>query len=220
LLRPGPVNIGQILVLLGLNVNAPVPAEAIDPWSALTLRASSAVQTLAGLPLRIAPEDLRGAQVTMYNVNTRVTEVFFLRFDGVMPAEDEDRIKDLFRCKRTGRKRMPDRGLLQILARLGEHYPDQVFELVSAHRGRAAERTSKHYSGHAVDLRIRGVKASELRDHVWQTFSAKMNIGLGHYHRDGFIHIDHRPKEPSIGWVQTRKNSPYRYHPRWARPTS
>ena len=215
------MNIGQILVLLGLNVNAPAPVEALDPWSAInTLRASIAVRTLADSPLRIAPEDLGGADVTFYNVNTRETEEFFLRFDGVMTAEDQDRLEHLFRCKRTGRTRAPDRGLLQILARLAERYPEHVFEVVSAHRRRRSDRTSKHYSGHAVDLRIRGVKIKELRDYVWQTFSPKMNIGLGHYLREGFIHIDHRPDEPSIGWVQTRKNNPYRYHPRWARPTT
>jgi len=215
------VTLAQILALLGLNLHAPTLGDAIDPTVPVSvLSASVAVSTLADSPLRIAPEELGGAEVTFYNVNTRETEEFFLRFDGVLSAEDEARMKHLFRCKRTGRERKPDRGLVQILARLAERYPDHVFEVVSAHRARRSDRTSQHYVGHAIDLRIRGVKIREVRDYVWQTFTQTMNIGLGHYIREGFIHIDHRPDQESIAWVQTRKGRPYRYHPRWARPNS
>ena len=162
-----------------------------------------------------------GAEVTFYNVNTRETETYFFRFDGVISHEDEARLMHLFRCKRSGHERKPDQGLLQIIARIGAQYPGHVIELVSAHRAIPyAVRTSKHWSGHAMDFRIRGVSLVDVRTFLWE-MAATRPMGVGHYHKDGFLHVDDRRGEPSIGWdVRRRGRENYHYNPRWARPLS
>jgi uncharacterized protein YcbK (DUF882 family) len=211
------VTVTQLLVVLGLHLHAPAAGQTDAGWNPLaSLKASIGIRALSSAPIRVDLAEVKGAEVTFYNVNSREIERFFLPFDGAPSAEDAARLTRLFRCKRSGRQRKPDRGLVQILARLGERYPGRVFELVSAHRA-TGDRGSKHYSGHAIDFRVRGVSVVELRDYVWGTFSNTGHIGLGQYLGEGFLHIDHRPGEPSIGWVQTRRGLPYRYHPRWSR---
>jgi uncharacterized protein YcbK (DUF882 family) len=185
--------------------------------------ATAAVLALTDSPAAItaprAAESAEGSEVTFYNVNTRETETYFFRFDGVISHEDEVRLMHLFRCKRSGHQRKPDHGLIQIIARISAKYPGHTIELVSAHRAIPyAVRTSKHWSGHALDFRIRGVSIRDVRTFLWE-MSATTPMGVGHYHKDGFLHVDHRPGEPSIGWdVRRRGRENYHYNPRWARP--
>lgn len=214
----------SILVALGLQLHAPQLADVLEPAYPGTVLSVSAVLALtesatAAIPApRFDGEVGDGSEVTFYNVNTRETETFFFRFDGVISKADEARLMHLFRCKRSGHQRRPDPGLLQILAKLGQHYPGKTVELVSAHRALPwAVRTSKHWSGHAVDFRIRGVSLVEVRTFLWE-LSAAVPMGLGHYHKDGFLHVDHRPGEASIAWDVTRRGREnYRYNPRWSR---
>ncbi len=177
--------------------------------------ANLAIQSLADAPFpQISLEDLAGVEVTFFNVNTRETEEFFLRYDGVMSKTDVQRITHLFRCKRTGHELAPDPGLLQVLAKLGDRYRGHVFEVVSAHRAnRGTSRTSKHYSGHALDLRIRGVNVKQVRRFAWKLDAP---IGLGYYREQQFIHIDWRPDEGKIAWDQRHEGSTYHYHPAWS----
>jgi uncharacterized protein YcbK (DUF882 family) len=218
------VTLTSILVALGLHLNLPPLADALEPLNPTqtALTASAAVlaltDTAPAATWRSDQVASKGSEVTFYNVNTRETETFVFRFDGVVSKEDEKRLEHLFRCKRSGRQRKVDAGLVQILAKLGHQYPGKTFELVSAHRAIPyAVRSSKHWSGHAVDFRIRGVKLVEVRTFLWE-LSAAVPMGLGHYHKDGFLHVDHRPDEESIAWDVTRRGREnYRYHPRWSR---
>lgn len=217
LLPVPPVTIGSLIVYVGLRLTSLPFAHEAEPSSVTTLAASLGVATLAETPLRLEPRALEGAEVTFYNVNTRETEAFYFRNDGVISSEDEKRLEHLFRCKRTGHRRSVNRGLITILARLGAKYPGRVFELVSAHRAAPASvRSSKHYSGHAVDLRVRGVSLVDLRTFVWEEMT-DLPMGVGYYRGEGFIHVDHRPGEPSIAWDQVKPGRSYRYHPRWSR---
>jgi len=215
LLFSRPVTLTPIVILIGMRISAAATLGATDPWFPSSgTAASAAVETLADAPLRSAPDQLGGADITFYNVNTRETESFFLRFDGVLSKDDEKRMKNLFRCKRSGHKRKPDRGLVQILARLADRYQGHTFELVSAHRAAGRKvRTSKHFSGHAVDVRIAGVDIKEVRSFVWQMSEP---IGLGYYREQQFLHIDYRPVEGKIAWDQKREGSVYHYHPKWS----
>jgi len=220
------VTLTSILVALGLQLHLPQLADVVEPIETghTTIAAAAAVLALtetqsASAPRAESPTD--GAEVTFYNVNTRETETYFFRFDGVMSHEDEARLMHLFRCKRSGHERKPDQGLVQIIARIGAQYPGHVIELVSAHRAIPyAVRTSKHWSGHAMDFRIRGVSLVDVRTFLWD-MAATRPMGVGHYHKDGFLHVDDRRGEPSIGWdVRRRGRENYHYNPRWARPLS
>lgn len=210
------MGLSSILIFVGVRLSALTFGTEIEPDAIPRLAAGIGVEALSS-PVAVEADDVAGAELTFYNVNTRVTESFFLRFDGQVEPADEKRLEDLFRCKRSGHKRKVDRGLVAILARLAAKYQGHTFELVSAHRAvPASVRTSKHYSGHAVDFRVRGVKLRDVRTFLWEELT-DMPIGLGHYHREGFLHIDHRPGEPSIAWDQLKPNQSYRYHPRWSR---
>lgn len=225
LARIPAVTLTSILVALGLHLHLPTSPDALEPVTPgiSALSASAAVlaltETAANVPPHAADAAGQGSEVTFYNVNTRETETYFFRFDGVLSKADEARLKHLFRCKRSGHQRKPDPGLIQILAKLGQHYPGKTFELVSAHRALPyAVRTSKHWSGHAVDFRIRDVKLVDVRTYLWE-LSAAVPMGLGHYHKDGFLHVDFRPGEASIAWDVTRRGREnYRYNPRWSMP--
>ena len=217
-LAPGPfVTIGSLIVYVGLKLSSLTFGGTEGQPSVQQLAASLGVATLADTQLSLEPRALEGAEVTFFNVNTRETETFFFRHDGQISPQDEKRLEHLFRCKRTGHRRPVDQGLIQILARLGAKYPGHVFELVSAHRAAPASvRTSKHYSGHAVDLRVRGVSLVDLRTFVGHEMT-DLPMGVGNYRGEGFIHVDHRPGEPSIAWDQVKPGRDYRYHPRWSR---
>jgi uncharacterized protein YcbK (DUF882 family) len=214
------VTLSPIVILIGLRISAAATlGPALDPWVPSSgLAASAALQSLADIHLpdssTLSLEELTGQHVTFYNLNTRETESFFLRFDGVMSSDDEQRMTHLFRCKRTGHERKPDRGLLQILAKLADRYQGHVFEVVSAHRfNRGTSPTSKHRTGHALDVRIRGAKIKEVRSFVWKM---EAPIGLGYYREQQFLHIDSRPIEGKIAWDQRTENSAYYYHPAWS----
>jgi len=222
------VTLSSILVALGLQLHLPQLADVVEPvetgHTAMSAAAAVLGLTEGGSALQAPRADRNatdGAEVTFYNVNTRETETYFFRFDGVISHEDEARLMHLFRCKRSGHQRKPDQGLLQIIAKVGAQYPGHVIELVSAHRAIPfAVRTSKHWSGHAMDFRIRGVSLVDVRTFLWDMAGTRP-MGVGHYHKDAFLHVDSRPGEPSIGWdVRRRGRENYHYNPRWARPLS
>lgn len=213
------VTLSPIVILIGLRLStAATTGPVVDPWMPPSgLAASAALGALAGVRVpdgQVPEAGLGGHEVTFYNVNTRETESFFLRYDGAMSADDEHRITHFFRCKRTGHERKPDRGLLQVLARVADRYDGHVFEVVSAHRwNRATSPTSKHRTGHALDLRIRGANVKEVRTYIWKMDAP---IGLGYYREQQFLHVDYRPVEGKIAWDQRTENSPYYYYPAWS----
>ena len=211
------------VLLIGLRLSTAGVGPAEEPWAAEPpgLAASIAVDSLTDSPIRLSPDEQSGSDITFYNVNTRETENFFLRYDGAITHADEARMEHLFRCKRSGHMHKVDRGLLRILARLADHYQGHVFEIISAHRARPLPkvRTSKHYSGQAIDIRVRGVRTRTVRDWVWHNIIG-MPIGLGYYVRENFLHVDHRPGEARVAWEQRHKNGHYHYNPRWAALTN
>jgi uncharacterized protein YcbK (DUF882 family) len=106
-------------------------------------------------------------------------------------------------------------GLVSIVADLGAHYPGQVIEVVSGYRAPPyGAPHSKHFSGHAMDLRVRGARTAKVRDYLW---THHHHVGVGHYVRQNFIHVDYRPRDPDIAWTSRHAGAPYHYHPRWAR---
>ena len=219
------MTLSPIIILIGMRISAAATlAPVVDPWVPTSgIVASIAVQTLADAPVAMIQKDAvpmaamlverTGAPVTFFNVNTKESETFVLPYDGVLGQADKQRITHLFRCKRTGHELAPDPGLLKILARVADHYPDHILEVVSAHRhNRGTARTSKHWSAHALDLRVRGVSATNVRSFVWKM---EEPIGVGYYREQQFVHVDWRAGEEKIGWDQRTEGSAYHYWPRW-----
>jgi uncharacterized protein YcbK (DUF882 family) len=207
-----------VSLLVALQLPVPADSQAL-PKSVAGIQHVDAVTSLAG-PLAPAVVHLPsgpagGAEVQLFNVNSRESLTVFLRFDGVTDEATAEELKRFLRCKRTGRKRALKAGVLALFAQVASHYPGKTIEVVSAVRARGyGAKNSKHYTGHAIDFRVRGVPSRKVREIAW---ALDGEIGVGHYTAENFIHIDYRPGESRIGWEQKREGSPNRYHPRWAK---
>lgn len=151
--------------------------------------------------------------VSLHNSNTRESAVITMPIDGQLDPWTAEQVENLFRCKRSGKTRALDTGLLVMLADLARNYPDRVIEVVSGYRAPPYERrSSRHSQGRAIDLRVEGVPAKEVRDYLWTTNN---EVGIGYYREQQFVHLDHRD-DGDIAWTQKRAGAPYKYHPYWS----
>ncbi len=153
--------------------------------------------------------------VHVYNSNTREYATFLIDSTGHYPAEQKRSVKHLFRCRRTGRRHKMHPGVLRILADLSARYPGHTIEIVSGYRAPPyGVPRSKHFHGRAIDLRVRGVEITEVRDYLWRTHE---NVGVGYYRRQKFVHVDYRPNYKKTAWTQRRRNGKYYHRPKWSR---
>jgi uncharacterized protein YcbK (DUF882 family) len=153
--------------------------------------------------------------VPVYNVNSDETTVFRIRADGTAEEAEVERITEFFKCRRTHRRRPMDPGVLAILSDLSREYEGHTIEIVSGYRARPyGVRNSKHFIGHAIDLRVRGVKTTKVRDYLWRT---QEGVGVGYYLHQDFIHVDYRPDDKDTAWTSRHEGAPYQYMPAWAR---
>lgn len=153
--------------------------------------------------------------VHVYNSNTREYATFHIDATGHYPAEENRSVRHMFRCRRTGRRHKMHPRVLRILADLTARYPGHTIEIVSGYRAPPyGVPKSKHFHGRAIDLRVQGVKTTEVRDYLWRTYS---NVGVGHYRGQNFIHVDYRPGYKKTAWSSRRRNAKYRFHPKWSR---
>lgn len=148
--------------------------------------------------------------VMLYDVNHDESATVVIHRDGHVDDANDQEIRRLFRCRRTGKQRAMSRDLLRLIADIQARYPGKTLEFVSGYRGHREEsKTSPHRAGRALDLRVRGGRITELRDYLWRTHRS---VGVGYYPSEGFVHIDSRDKE--ITW--TEKNGVNQYNPSWA----
>ena len=150
--------------------------------------------------------------------------------DGSFDDETLAMLDELFRCTATGEVRAVNAKLYEHLSRINDRYTGKPVELVSGFR--FAERSSsRHFHASAMDVRVPGVSAYELRKFA-ETFDQGKDgpdggMGIGIYPTSGFVHIDFRaPGEPSFRWVdwsgpnrKPAKKSPARTQPA-RKPTS
>lgn len=87
----------------------------------------------------------------------------------------------------------PPTRLLELLARVSDHFGGRVIHIVSGvreARGNTRE-TSQHVAGHALDIHIDGVPNTVLRDFL-RTLD---RVGVGFYPRTSFVHFDVRDRQ-------------------------
>ena len=141
-----------------------------------------------------------------------------LPIDGRVSKETADAIAQIMQDRISGRTRRIAAGTLALLADVAARYPGHEIEVISAVRSEP-DRTrdgiphSRHWDGRAIDLQVRGVKLSEVRDTMWKSHR---HIGLGWYPEAGFIHLDYRPDVSDTAWTQPRPNTSNIYNPRWS----
>ncbi len=78
--------------------------------------------------------------------------------------------------------------LIKLLAVVSDTFGGRTIRIVSGYRLGRTPKTSRHRSGHAIDLRIAGVPVTALRDFV-KTFD---HVGVGYYPKSKFVHLDVR----------------------------
>lgn len=106
-------------------------------------------------------------------------------------------LQTLLKDRRTGRSKALDRRLVQMLARVSDHFGGRPIHVISGVRsaGGYTKETSRHTRGQAIDIRIPGVPNEALRDYCRSLGS----VGVGFYPRSRFVHLDVRD-EPGY-WV-------------------
>ena len=185
---------------------------------------AASVAVVSAPPLSSAPVEAPApapAPATVHVVLTRGPQRLELDLprDGKVSKDTADAIARIMRCRISGRTRRIAPGTLALLADVAARFPGHEIEVVSAvrdepDRTREGIKHSKHFSGHAIDLMVRGVNLSEVRDVMWKNHR---DIGVGWYPASGFIHIDYRPDVHDTAWTQSRPNADNQYNPRWAR---
>ncbi len=191
----------------------------LAPTAASASAAAAGERSMESDPFEAATDDERPAvpyvAVHLEIVNTLEVATVNLPLDGQVGPEDARRIAWLFRCRRTGRRVEMAPQVLAMLARVAAQWPDRPIQIVSGFRAPPfGAPQSKHFKGRAIDLRIRGVRTSRLRDFIWREHR---EVGVGFYARENFVHMDARPGEPDRAWSASEEGGPEEYNPRWAR---
>ncbi|MCS6799574.1 MAG: LysM peptidoglycan-binding domain-containing protein [Myxococcota bacterium] len=109
---------------------------------------------------------------------------------------------------RRGRAPRPDPRLVEMLARVSDHFGGRTILLVSGFRspGGFTRESSRHVTGRAIDFRVRGVPNEAVRDFC----RTLPDVGVGYYPRSTFVHLDVR--ERSAYWVDwSRPGEPPQY---------
>lgn len=138
------------------------------------------------------------------NLNAEVRANIY-KSDGTYDDESLAMLDELFRCTATGEVRAVNAKLYEHLSRVNDQFAGKPVELVSGFR--YAERSSsRHFHASAMDVRVPGVSAYELRKFAETLDQGKDGpdggMGIGIYPATGFVHIDFRaPGDPSFRWT-------------------
>jgi uncharacterized protein YcbK (DUF882 family) len=194
------------------GVGRAVSLSRVDAISAPLPAARAADQSIVmAAPLPAATPTV---VVSVSNLNTDETATFAFGPGGQLEAEQAPDVMQFFRCRRTGRQMPLAPGVLTLLEDVARRFPGHVIEIVSGFRAPPyGAPHSKHFQGHAIDLRVRGVKSTVVRDFVWREHK---EIGVGYYPHQNFVHVDTRPGEPDMAWTASGEDSPPKYRPSWA----
>jgi uncharacterized protein YcbK (DUF882 family) len=150
--------------------------------------------------LRAEPPPKPSGEIYLWAVNHREE----MRVNIYGPNGELDRrvlasLDQLMRCRRTGDVKPIDPRVYEQLSRLYDHFHKRI-HVISGYRNQA-RKTSKHYTGYAVDFVIEGVPNEQVRAFVASLDSG--GTGLGTYPHVGHVHVDVRPNEPSYYWVDS-----------------
>jgi uncharacterized protein YcbK (DUF882 family) len=148
-------------------------------------------------------------------VNTHESATFHIGARGYVPADEVAAVNYFFRCRRTDRKKAISPDVLVLLADIADRWPGHVIEIISGFRAPPfGVPHSRHFIGHAIDLRVRGVRTAAVRDYVWREHQG---VGVGHYSHGNFLHVDARSEDDEIAWSSRTESSEREYNPRWAK---
>ena len=157
----------------------------------------------AALPLSGGRKKVRSGgapAVVLYHINHRETLRLRMTDERGRPVRGMQRQVDNFlRCHYTKRRHAMNPRLTRLLYEIGQHYPGRRIEVVSGYRHPrfAKNPRSPHMKGLAFDMRVAGIKNTELRDFFRQRFKS---VGVGYYPNSSFVHLDVR-RGASAFWI-------------------
>jgi uncharacterized protein YcbK (DUF882 family) len=163
-----------------------------------------AVVALAVTASVTPPEPVRAAdarQLSLYHTHTRLSldVVYYANGEYVDSALDE--INRFLKDFRTGEITAINPQLLDLLHDVrNELGPDATIEVISAYRSpqtnemlrattNGVAKNSQHLKGNAIDVRLRGIRTTRLRD----TAIRMQRGGVGFYPKSDFVHVDMGP---------------------------
>jgi uncharacterized protein YcbK (DUF882 family) len=194
-----PLVIATAAPLVAAPATSRAPAAPVSPAAQVTIEPLSSPQRL----------------VHVESVNTGDKAVFNIGPRGYVPPDQIASVENFFRCRRTEREHAIAPGVLVLLADIADRWPGHVIEIVSGFRAAPfGAPHSRHFIGHAIDLRVRGVRTTAVRDFVWREHEG---IGVGHYAEGNFVHVDSRPEDGDIAWSAPEESSLPEYNPPWAK---
>jgi uncharacterized protein YcbK (DUF882 family) len=138
--------------------------------------------------------------VVLYHVNRRESLNLRLYDDAGKPVRGlQNRMNQFLRCHYTNRRYPMNPRLTRLIYEVGRHYPGRRIEVVSGYRHPrfAKNPRSPHMRGLATDLRVAGIKNTELRDFFRSHFQ---KVGVGFYPNSSFVHLDVR-RSASAFWI-------------------
>ena len=196
-----------MLALCSLVLVAPIGALAASlPSGSAAARpakpaASGKVSTPATKPRAGARTGgSKAPTVVLYHVNRKETLRLRLQDDKGRPVRGVRQSVDRFlRCHYTNRRHSIDPRLIKLIYETGKHYPGRRIEVVSGYRHPKVAKNprSPHMKGLACDMRVVGVKNTELRDFFRSRFQ---KVGVGYYPNSSFVHLDVR-RGGSAFWI-------------------
>lgn len=196
-LRDGQsLRVGQRVVLPGFVAHADAEVAASRWGRARTPGVATLYRTATRARSRVRLVDERG----------RASKAAIRRFAQVMRPRG---------ATRRDRYPNPPARLLELLARISDHFGGRVLHVVSGFRaaGGYTRESSQHVAGHALDIHVAGVPNTALRDYL-RTFD---HVGVGFYPRSSFVHFDVRDR--STYWVDwSRPGEAPRYQRRGESP--
>jgi uncharacterized protein YcbK (DUF882 family) len=189
-----------VAVALALPASAGVARAASLPGGGAATK--PAPSKAAGKPAAKATtksKAIRYPTVVLYHVNRRETVRLRLYDDRGRPVRMQSQMNQFLRCHYTGRRYPMNSRLIRLIWETGKAFPGRRIEVVSGYRHPkfAKNPRSPHMRGLATDMRVVGIKNTELRDFFRSKFQ---KVGVGYYPNSSFVHLDVR-KGASAFWI-------------------
>ena len=149
------------------------------------------------LPLN-SMSSLDERKLSFYHTHTKKTLEITYAVGGVYVESALEEVNNFLADFRTGDVKGMDPELLDIMYEVRASLGGKgTFEIISAYRspetnqklrdaGKGVARKSQHLLGKAIDIRLRNVASSELRDAALRMKRG----GVGYYEKSNFVHID------------------------------
>jgi uncharacterized protein YcbK (DUF882 family) len=172
-------------------------------------------------PLLLSPAHEEAADaptwpITFFFENRQESLPIALFDAGALDAISRDALDALshhVRCFRTDQERLIHPRLVEVIARVTEAFGRDHVDVISGYRARPfGAPHSRHFLGHAMDLRLPNIPSKKVAAWVWKNFRG---VGVGYYPKQNFVHIDVR--DVDVRWVDTSlegESANARYFPR------